>query len=61
MHAQEKIADDTYKCCLCGGVFIKGRSHEEALAEYETNFPGKPFQESEIVCDDCYNIFMRTK
>jgi DNA-directed RNA polymerase subunit RPC12/RpoP len=48
-----------YRCANCGGIFIKGRSDEEAMKEYEENFEDI-FEEDEveIVCDDCYKLMM---
>lgn len=45
---------DTYICAMCGGIFEKGWSDEEAWAEHDANFLGMSHDESEIVCDDCY-------
>lgn len=48
------MADETYTCAACGGVFEKGWSDEEALAEAAEVFPdwGGPM---DVVCDDCWN------
>ncbi len=52
------MSDETpeghYRCALCKGVFEKGWSDEEAKAEYGQVFPGKPLEEADVVCDDCY-------
>jgi hypothetical protein len=42
-----------YKCAACGGVFEKGWSDEEALAELDATF-GVPVEDCALVCDDCY-------
>jgi hypothetical protein len=43
-----------YKCAACGGVFEKGWSDEEALAELDETF-GVPVECCDIVCDDCFH------
>ena len=45
---------DTYKCSVCGGIFEKELSEEEAEKQLEEEFPGYTKDECEIVCDDCY-------
>ena len=53
------MKDNEYKCAMCGGVFEKGWTDEEAMEEYKENdFPdtGTPL---EVICDDCYQEFMR--
>lgn len=48
-----------YKCAMCGGVFEKEWSDEEAKAEQEDNGWGDIADEDmEIVCDDCYKKVM---
>lgn len=52
------MKDNEFQCVMCKGVFTKGWSEEEALAEAERTF-GKPVSEwkqgAQVVCDDCYN------
>ena len=43
-----------FSCSLCGGVFEKGRSDEEAMAEYAEMFPGDDEEPTDLVCDDCW-------
>lgn len=54
----EKLFEKSYKCAICGGVFDKDWSEEEALAQKEKVFPGKPLAECDLVCDDCYKMVM---
>ena len=46
---------DEYTCSMCKGVFGKGQSDVDAMAETRENF-GESFKQEEcdIVCDDCY-------
>ncbi len=46
---------NTFKCDMCGGVFEKGQSEEEALAEYKQHF-GIDMRPEEVglCCDDCW-------
>jgi hypothetical protein len=43
-----------YQCSACGGVFDKGWSDSEAIAELQETFPGKAVDECALVCDDCF-------
>lgn len=46
---------DTFTCAFCGDVCEKEWTDEEAVAEYQQNFPdGVPVEEAVVVCDDCY-------
>jgi hypothetical protein len=51
---EEPIGPNQYRCALCGGVFDKGWSDEEAKAEMEQNFPGMKADQEDLVCDPCY-------
>jgi len=50
-----------FKCELCGGVFEKEWSDEEAKEEYERNFKEYKNEPTAIICDDCYRIVMKEK
>jgi len=45
-----------YTCFLCKEEFISETPVEEALAEYNENFPDMPESKEHVVfiCDDCY-------
>lgn len=43
---------------MCGGVFSKERTDEEALQELESHFPGFTPDDCELACEGCYNEFM---
>ena len=43
-----------YRCAACKGVFEKGWSEDEAVAELGQAFPDFEPGECEVVCDDCY-------
>lgn len=46
---------DEYRCAMCGGVFKKAWTDEEAKAEQEANGWGALAPEdSAVVCDNCY-------
>lgn len=49
------MTTNIYECCICHGVFEKGRTDEEAMAELEGRFPGMPLEKCDIACDDCFN------
>lgn len=47
-------AADEYECSACGGVFLKGRSDEEAAMERDHLFPWLGEGGGCLVCDDCF-------
>lgn len=53
------MKDSEYKCSSCGGVFEKSRPDEEALEESVETFGEMKQENLAIVCDDCYNNFMK--
>lgn len=52
------MKDNEYECAMCGGVFEKGWTDEEAAKELSEVFIGYTPDDSELVCDDCYRKFM---
>ncbi len=50
------MKDSEYQCNMCGGVYEKGWTEEEAKAEAKEN--GFPLEESSLVCDPCYRKIM---
>lgn len=58
------LAPNEFQCKLCGGVFTKARSDEEALEEYNNVFleregrDVRPEDEREVVCAECYQLIM---
>jgi hypothetical protein len=53
------VKDNEFQCAMCGGVFEKGWSDEEA--EREVNFPSIPPSEFSLICDDCYEKKMKER
>lgn len=52
------LRKNSYQCAYCEGVFIRGRSDEEAYLEYQNNFGFAPIiSECDIICDDCYKKY----
>jgi len=52
----EEAHHETFTCGLCGGVFDKGWSDEEAEAEKQEHWPRAVAHEEvfAVVCDDCH-------
>lgn len=48
------MKDNEFQCAVCGGIFEKAWSEEEAEAELKNDFPGFVKEECDTVCDDCY-------
>jgi uncharacterized protein with PIN domain len=44
-----------YRCAMCEGVFGKGQSDEEALAETTRTFGQIKPEELAVICDGCYH------
>lgn len=49
------MSDDIYTCTMCGGVFEKAWSDEEAVAEAKRYFGEIPEEKRAIICDSCFN------
>jgi hypothetical protein len=50
------LDNNQFKCAVCGNVYEKGLTEDEALAQLNEEFGGifTP-DDCELVCDDCYN------
>ena len=48
------MKENEYQCVACQGIFEKGWSDEEAIAELKENFGDHDIDDCELVCDDCY-------
>ena len=47
------MKENEYKCSMCGNIYTKGWTEEEARSEQKEN--GFENLECDIICDDCYN------
>lgn len=53
-----EIGPNQYQCSVCGGIFDKGWSDEQAVEELKKNFSGSGDPDDcDILCDDCYKKF----
>ncbi len=51
----QSVKENEYKCAVCGNVYEKGVTDEEAMVE-STNIWGEiPESERKVICDDCFN------
>lgn len=48
------MKDKEFQCSVCGGIFEKGWTEEEARAEQKRN--GWEDLTVEMVCNDCYKM-----
>jgi rubredoxin len=49
------MKDNEYRCAVCGMVYEKGQTDEEAEEELHNTFGADVEPEDcDIVCDDCY-------
>lgn len=48
------MKENEYQCAMCGGIFEKEWTDEEAEAELKEIFGDVPKENCGIVCDDCY-------
>lgn len=56
---RDRLGENEYRCDACGGVYEKGWSEEEAIAECQAYFPGTSPKDCGILCDDCHLRFMQ--
>ena len=49
------MKDNEYRCAVCQQVYDKGVSDEEAKAEAEQLWTEEELEDTELVCDDCFN------
>jgi rubredoxin len=49
-----QLAPDEYQCCLCGHIYTKAVSDEEAMEETHEYWPDVEMEQCGIVCDDCW-------
>ncbi len=56
---EETIPPDHFKCALCGGIFEKGWTDDDATREEIEQFSRASDDPAEL-CDDCYKKFMIT-
>jgi len=52
---EASLTSNSYKCAICGGVFNKGWSDEEAMSEMKELWGDCPEEELAVMCDDCFN------
>ena len=50
-----------FKCGMCGGVFNKGWTEEEALEELKEYFGDVLVEDCDMVCDDCWELIKPEK
>src|SRR5450755_3189041 len=48
------MTENEYQCAMCGGVFTKGWSEQEARAETQSYWPDTPQEDLAVICDDCW-------
>lgn len=52
------MKNNEYQCALCGEVFEKIWTQEEAIEEFKNNFGKDDIEGCVELCDDCYKIVM---
>ncbi len=50
------MSEESYQCAMCGGVFEKTRSDEEAMRETNELFGDVTREDCDVICDDCFKI-----
>jgi len=54
-----ELKDNEFRCYGCKGVFEKGWSDTEAMAEFNAaEYPMQPNEELIELCDDCHKHFL---
>lgn len=46
---------NTFECAICGGVFGKAWTDEEAQEEHNKSWPQFDLDECALICDVCFN------
>lgn len=54
-----EMENNTFKCEVCKGTFIKDWSDEEAIAEKESMFGKIPLDQCGTVCEVCHDKLMK--
>jgi hypothetical protein len=54
--AKPKLAPHEFWCVICQKIYNKGWSDEEAAAEKSELHPNVPYEECDMVCDDCFVV-----
>jgi hypothetical protein len=54
--SRTKLKNDEYQCAICGEIYVKGLSDEEAMAEKMQLIPDIPLDECALICDDCFIV-----
>ena len=55
------MKDNEYKCQLCGGIFEKVWSNEEAENEMKELWGELKEEERVVICDDCFKMVYPSK
>ena len=50
----KKLKSNEYQCAICGNIYKKGRSDEEAEKEVKEIWGEIPQNERAVICDDCF-------
>jgi rubredoxin len=53
------MKNKTYQCEACHGIFEVEWTDAEAQEEMRTNFGDIPEEKCAVICDDCYQLFMK--
>lgn len=54
MNKKKNLSHDEFLCEMCGGIFNKGISDEQAMKEKIELFFDAPLDECDIVCENCF-------
>ena len=52
-------ADDTFRCEVCGNVYQKALSDDEAIEEARRLRPREVNLTQGVVCDDCHQAYLK--
>ncbi len=52
---------DTYVCTVCGELFKSAWNAEDADAQFEKEFPGGNTENTSVVCQECYDQYLKWK
>jgi len=52
---------DSFTCTVCREEFISTWNQEDSDAEYQRRFPDRNNEQASVVCEECYQQYLKWK
>ena len=59
--SKPKLAADEFECAVCGGVYAKARSDEEAMVDSRARYGDVAPEQLSVICDPCFEEFTKMR